>query len=267
MRSVKYCAQPACIVLFLSLFGCAGTPDGAPDKSAGIPPDAVPRDEPKSRYGNGPYYEVYGVTYEVMDSGYGYRERGVASWYGKKFHGRPTSSQEPYDMYKMTAAHKTLPLPTYVEVRNLSNNRRVIVRVNDRGPFVDNRLIDLSYAAATKLDLVTPGTGLVEIRALSGNDPEVSHERQVSRSEAEPASRDSEIFVQVGAYGDRDNAKRRYDMLRDRGIRKVVVHKDEATSPSLYRIRIGPVADVAQYDSIVQRLENIGISESHLVTE
>ena len=170
-------------------------------------------------------------------------------------------------MYEMTAAHKTLPLPTYVEVRNLSNNRRIVVRVNDRGPFVDNRLIDLSYAAALKLDLVTAGTGLVEVRALSGNDPGVPQRQQASRTEGEKSSRESTIFVQVGAFGDRENAKRRYDMLRDRGIRRVVVHKDEATSPSLYRIRIGPVADVAQYDSIVQRLENIGISESHLVTE
>ena len=108
-----------------------------------------------------------GETYKVLDSSQGYQERGVASWYGKKFHGRKTSSQEPYDMYAMTAAHKELPLPTYVRVRNLKNNRSIVVRVNDRGPFIDNRLIDLSYSAALKLDMVRDGTSLVEVTAIS----------------------------------------------------------------------------------------------------
>ena len=102
-----------------------------------------------------------------MASSHGYQERGVASWYGKKFHGRMTSSQEPYDMYAMTAAHKSLPLPTYVQVRNLKNNKTVVVRVNDRGPFVHNRLIDLSYSAALKLDMFRDGTSLVEVTAIS----------------------------------------------------------------------------------------------------
>lgn len=259
----------ACCLLISLLVGCAGrqSQDGPPATAGATPPDAVPRLEPKSRFGNGPYYEVYGVTYKVMDSSDGYRERGVASWYGKKFHGRPTSSQEPYDMHAMTAAHKTLPLPSYVQVRNLRNNKTIVVRVNDRGPFVDNRIIDLSYAAASKLDMIKDGTSLVEITALDVNeaDRQVQQTAAISNTETRPGG--AEIFVQVGAFGDRANAKRRYDLLRDRGIKKVVVRKDEGSTPSLYRIRIGPVANVAQYDSIVQRLQNLGISESHLVTE
>jgi rare lipoprotein A len=188
----------------------------------------------------------------------------VASWYGKKFHGRPTSSQEPYDMYGMTAAHKTLPLPTYVRVRNLRNNKSIVVRVNDRGPFVDNRIIDLSYSAALKLDMIEDGTSLVELTALSYDEP--VPQRNAATPVTNRPDSETEIFVQVGAFGDRNNAKRRYDMLRDKGIGEVVVQRDDNSSPALYRIRIGPIGDVEQYDAIVQRLQKLGISESHLVT-
>ena len=157
--------RPLLILLSIALASCgsSNTKDGPPRSGStripDLPGDAVPRPEPRSKYGNGPVYEVFGKNYTVMKSSNGYKERGVASWYGKKFHGRLTSNREPYDMYMMTAAHKTLPLPTYVRVRNLSNDRSIIVRVNDRGPFVHNRIIDLSYAAALKLDVVTSGTG------------------------------------------------------------------------------------------------------------
>ena len=133
--------------------------------------EVTPRPEARSRYGNGPVYEVLGKRYTVMPSSSGYQERGVASWYGKKFHGNLTSNREPYDMYAMTAAHKTLPLPTYVRVRNLRNDKSIIVRVNDRGPFVHNRIIDLSYAAAMKLDMIKDGTSLVEVTAISFDQP------------------------------------------------------------------------------------------------
>jgi rare lipoprotein A len=129
-------------------------------------PDAVPRDEPLSPYGNPPEYEVEGRTYRVMRSSEGYEAEGIASWYGPNFHGRRTSSGEPYDMYRPTAAHRTLPIPTYVEVTNLENGRRVVVRVNDRGPFHDGRIIDLSYLAARKLGFVGAGTARVRVRAL-----------------------------------------------------------------------------------------------------
>lgn len=154
------------------------------DRDVSTIPDAVPRVEPRSRYGNPKSYEVFGKTYHVMASGQGYKERGTASWYGKKFHGRLTSNREPYDMFAMTAAHKTLPLPTYVRVTNLDNGRSVVVRVNDRGPFHGDRIIDLSYAAAKKLGVAQKGTGRVEVVALDPNQPS----RQVlAATEPQPA--------------------------------------------------------------------------------
>ena len=126
-------------------------------------PDAVPRIEPRSAHGNPPFYDVLGRRYYVLASADGYLERGVASWYGPTFHGGNTSSGEPYDMYGMTAAHKTLPLPCYARVTNLRNGKSIVVRINDRGPFVANRLIDLSYTAAAKLDMIREGTTLVEV--------------------------------------------------------------------------------------------------------
>ena len=134
-------------------------------------PDAIPRAEIKSRSGNPETYVIEGATYRVMETSAGYREEGIASWYGGYFNGRPTSSGEIYDMYLMTAAHKSLPLPTYVRVTRLDNGRSVILRVNDRGPFVDDRIIDLSFAAATKLGMAEMGTARVEVVAL---DPPAS---------------------------------------------------------------------------------------------
>ncbi len=265
-------ASLACLSL---LAACASRPvhdstttaRGGP--STNLPGDAVPREEPRSRYGNGPYYRVNGDTYKVLDSSYGYSERGVASWYGRKFHGRMTSSQEPYDMYAMTAAHKTLPLPTYVRVRNLKNDRSIVVRVNDRGPFVDNRLIDLSYSAALRLDMIKDGTSLVEVTAISFDEPPPRAVMQ--KSDPPPTSTAPEpehrIFVQVGAFGEINNARRRYRLLREGGIGPAFVHEDKSTSPTLYRVRIGPIADVTQYDSIVAQLQKLGITETHLVTE
>jgi rare lipoprotein A len=264
-------------LLLLTLSACVSQPprsskDSAPRTTpSGVPADAVPRKEPKSRYGNGPYYQVYGETYRVLNSSYGYQERGVASWYGNKFHGRKTSSQETYDMYAMTAAHKTLPLPTYVRVRNLRNNRSIVVRVNDRGPFVDNRLIDLSYSAALKLDLIRDGTGLVEVMALSFDEPPpaATVATTAATTATAPGDRDNEakVYVQVGAFGDVQNARRRYALLRENGIGQAFVHEDKITAPALYRVRIGPIADVSQFDELVVRLRNLGISETHLVTD
>ncbi|MDH3587366.1 MAG: septal ring lytic transglycosylase RlpA family protein [Gammaproteobacteria bacterium] len=268
----------------LSLAACSGqVRDSAPSGSASIPDlpgDAVPRPEPRSRYGNGPVYEVFDKTYRVMDSGSGYKERGVASWYGKKFHGRLTSNREPYDMYAMTAAHKTLPLPTYVRVRNLRNNRSIIVRVNDRGPFVHNRIIDLSYAAALKLDMVRDGTSLVEVTAISFDDPPGDRPVRVVEPAQPPAPKPapapepettpeiqkySEIFVQVGAFGDRANAERRRSALLSGGIGGTFIFADEAATPPMYRVRIGPIDGVNDYDALVRKLEALGISNPYLV--
>ena len=268
----------------LELAGCGGNKvrgDGPPSGSArapDLPGDPVPRPEPRSKYGNGPVYEVLGKRYTVMPSSAGYQERGVASWYGKKFHGNLTSNRERYDMYEMTAAHKTLPLPTYVRVRNLRNDRSVIVRVNDRGPFVHNRVIDLSYAAALKLDMVRDGTSMVEVTAISfdrpsGDRPVRSTMTPVPEPQPAPApqpasaGREHQVFVQVGAFGDRANAERRLGELSLAGIGDAFIHEDHAAVPTLYRVRIGPVADVVRYDQLVDALARIGIDDPYLITD
>ncbi|NND37527.1 MAG: septal ring lytic transglycosylase RlpA family protein [Gammaproteobacteria bacterium] len=266
-------------VCALALAACGGKSvrsDGPPSGSTRIPDlpgDAVPRPEPRSRYGNGPVYEVLGQRYRVMDSNANYQERGVASWYGKKFHGNLTSNRETYNMYGMTAAHKTLPLPTYVRVRNLSNNRSIVVRVNDRGPFVHNRIIDLSYAAALKLDMVRSGTGLVEVTAISFDEPQGDRPVRKATPPTPPATGSgsavttNRVFVQVGAFGDRSNAERRLGVLAQAGIGNAFIHEERRAEGVLYRVRIGPVADVVQYDVLVEELENIGISDPYLITE
>ena len=263
----------------LLLVACGGggiKGDGPPSSGSAripdLPDDPIPRREARSKYGNGPVYEVFGKRYTVMPSSSGYRERGVASWYGKKFHGNLTSNREVYDMYQMTAAHKTLPLPTYARVRNLQNNRSIVVRINDRGPFVHNRIIDLSYAAATKLDMIRDGTGLVEVTAINFDGPAGDRPtRQVTSRPPEPkptpVAEKNRIYVQVGAFGDRANAERRLALLSAAGVRNAFIHEDRSTDPALMRVRIGPVAGVIQYDILVEELENIGIMDPYLIAE
>lgn len=158
----------AAVALVLACRPVASAPESPqPVSDPMAVPDAVPREEPRSPYGNPEFYEVDGRRYRPLSSSDGFVERGTASWYGAEFHGRRTSSGEAFDMYAMTAAHPTLPLPTYVEVTNLENGRRVVVRVNDRGPFKDGRIIDLSYVAAYRLGMIQNGTARVEVRALA----------------------------------------------------------------------------------------------------
>ena len=269
----------------VSLAACGGsrTKGDGPGSSRipSLPGDAVPRKEARSRYGNGPDYEVFGKHYTVMADSANYSERGVASWYGKKFHGNLTSNREVYDMYEMTAAHKTLPLPTYVRVRNLRNNKSIVVRVNDRGPFVGNRIIDLSYVAAMKLDMIADGTGLVEVTAINFDLPAGDRPTRMTSAPVAPTPAPkpvlesipevlpptNQIFVQVGAFGDRVNATRRIDLLSNGGIENAFVHADNAEGATMFRVRIGPVAGVIQYDVLVEELENLGISDPYLITE
>ena len=300
-RLALLAALPA-VLLMLSACGSSIRGDGAPSSGSmripDLPDDPVPRPEPLSRYGNGPDYEVFGKRYTVMPTSASYQERGVASWYGKKFHGRLTSNREPYDMYQMTAAHKSLPLPTYVRVRNLKNDKSVIVRVNDRGPFVHNRIIDLSYAAAMKLDMIRDGTSLVEVTAISFDEPgfdEPNGDRPTRQTvppspppatavaNAAPATQtapagqednsqesslqESDIYVQVGAFGDRANAERRLAMLWSAGINDAFIYEDLTGDATLLRVRIGPVNDVVQYDLLVEELETIGITDPYLFVE
>jgi rare lipoprotein A len=218
-------------------------------------PDAMPRIEPRSRNGNPPFYDVFGKRYYVLSSSAGYVERGVASWYGPGFHKVRTSTGELYDMYGMTAAHKTLPLPAYVRVTNLRNGRSVVVRVNDRGPFVGNRIIDLSYTAAAKLDMLRNGTAMVEVRSLDSSAPSIT------------ASTAPSLFVQAGAFADPANAERLAEKLRGGSYGNVFVRDDQIAGRRMYRVRIGPVPDVAEFDRVVAALERVGIGDAHLALD
>lgn len=230
--------------------------DGGPP----IPPDVsrvrdpVPRAEPRAAYGNKSPYTVLGRTYTVMPSAKGYVERGIASWYGTKFHGRLTSSREPYDMYQMTAAHKSLPLPSYVHVTNLDNGRHIIVRVNDRGPFHENRIIDLSYAAAIKLGIHIAGTGKVEVRAIDPGHPELDAAPVVVAS-ATPRP----LFLQVGAFSSRENARQVAAKLEKADIEDVYLDRVLTRGKLLHRVRVGPLKTVAEVDALTARLHRLGL--------
>ncbi len=210
-------------------------------------PDAVPRQEPRAKLGNPPFYDVLGQRYTVLPASRGYVERGVASWYGPDFHGIHTSTGERYDMYSMTAAHRTLPLPAYARVTNLRNGREVVVRINDRGPFKANRIVDLSYVAALRLDMVRDGTTLVEVRAL---EPD-------GASEAPPAPPPAVLYAQAGAFAVEENARRLGDRLAAAGVANVRVEADAGRT--LYRVRVGPIDSVASYDALVGRLHSLGV--------
>lgn len=241
-------------------------------------PDAVPRWEPRTAAGNKSPYTVLGKTYYVMASSEGYREQGLASWYGKKFHGERTSNGEIYDMYGMTAAHKTLPIPTYVQVTNLNNGRQVIVRVNDRGPFHDGRIIDLSYAAAKKLDFVDQGTARVEVVAINP-DVWIAQQGGGNQVAVRPASSSGEppaptpnyrlpanTFLQAGAFGSRQSAEALRAQLA--ALTSLPVFIKEVTEPrNLYRVRIGPIADNLQLLNLQDLFRQRQLGQPHLVQE
>jgi rare lipoprotein A len=220
-------------------------------------PDAVPKPELRSRSGNPPFYEVKGRRYFVLDNSAGYAERGVASWYGPDFHGGRTAMGETYDMYEMTAAHTTLPLPCHVQVTNLANGRSIVVRVNDRGPFVANRLIDLSYAAAIKLDMVRAGTALVEVRAVTASTP----------PPAATTSQLDRLYVQAGAFADQVNAERLLARMRAAGVGPAFVRSDERDGRTLYRVRVGPVPSVTEFDRVIGKLRAIGVADARLALD
>lgn len=226
-------------------------------------PDAVPKDEPHSRYGNPESYEVFGKRYYTLRSGRGYNARGIASWYGSKFHGQRTSSGESYDMYAMTAAHKTLPLPSYVRVTNLKNNRSVVVKVNDRGPFHDNRLIDLSYTAAWKLGITGEGTGLVEVVNLDPNSP--LQPVKTKPVKLRKGNMLPELFLQVGAFGSSENAQRLKKKLEEHLKTGVLIEDNEHPERPVYRVQVGPIASVELADHLSQQLAKLGIADPHVV--
>jgi rare lipoprotein A len=320
-------AAPLGVAAAVGLAACLSTPPHpappytVPPESVTPPPlpnsvpDAIPHIEPRARNGNPPFYDVFGKRYYVLSSSVGYWERGVASWYGPGFHKVRTSTGEIYNMYGMTAAHKTLPLPAYVRVTNLQNGRSVVVRVNDRGPFVGNRIIDLSYSAAAKLDMLRNGTAMVDVRsidvsvpppvitasggtpvplasaspgaapaaaappgaALAAVAPAAAAPNAMAASAAAPgaatpagsgaAATSSALFVQAGAFSDPANAERLAEKLRGRSYGKVFVREDQIAGRRMYRVRIGPVPDVAEFDRVVAALERAGINDAHLALD
>jgi rare lipoprotein A len=302
-------AAPLGLMVAVGLAACLSTPRQAtpiytvPPESVTPPPlpdsvpDAMPRIEPRARSGNPPFYDVFGKRYYVLSSSVGYWERGVASWYGPGFHKVRTSTGEPYDMYAMTAAHKTLPLPAYVRVTNLLNGRSVVVRVNDRGPFVGNRIIDLSYSAAAKLDMLRNGTAMVDVRSIDPSaPPPVSTASAVPPAAVAPAGTSAAampaaaaqpasvpgaaapgssgaaaaspaLFVQAGAFSDPANAERLAEKLRGGSFGKIFVRDDRIAGRRMYRVRIGPVPNVAQFDRVVAALERAGVNDAHLALD
>jgi len=230
--------------------------------------DAVPKAEPRSRYGNPGSYVVRGKRYRVMNSGWGYSERGIASWYGTKFHGRRTSSGETYDMYQMTAAHKSLPLPTYVRVSNLSNGRSTTVKVNDRGPFHENRIIDLSYAAATKLGILGKGTGLVQVESIDPGQPAPKQPPSaIPPPQRMTESTSPDLFVQTGAFSSRFNADRERERIVQSLQQSVRIQQASRDGQSVYRVQIGPLVSVEQVDALSGKLYRIGITNPHVVID
>jgi len=222
-------------------------------------PDAVPRDEPRSKRGNPPFYTVLGKRYVVLASAEGYVERGVASWYGPTFHGVATSMGEQYDMYAMSAAHKTLPLPAYARVTNLRNGKSVVVRINDRGPFVANRIIDLSYTAAAKLDMLRDGTTLVEVRVVTPRDTDT-----LTRNEEQPPQT---LYIQAGAFADESNAKRLVDRLKAGGVATAFVQAPLDGKPRIFRVRAGPVTSTAEFDRLAGQLTKLGVADVRLAVD
>ena len=223
----------------------------------------IPKAEPRSRYGNPESYEVFGKRYYTLKTSRGFQERGIASWYGKKFHGRKTSSGEVYDMYQMTAAHKHLPLPTYVKVTNLENGRSTILKVNDRGPFHENRVIDLSYAAALELDVATKGTAFVEVTAINHNAPAAVAD---AHPKPQPAADDPGLYLQIGAFNERLNAQRLSQRVAQIVPKKVHIHESNNGAGSIYRVQVGPIATVEFADQLVDTLFGLGINEHHFVS-
>ena len=254
----------AALVWMAMLSACGVAPERDRQPADGVDvsslPGPTPRAEPRSRYGNPRSYVVHGKRYFTLATARGFVQRGVASWYGPKFHGRRTSSGEPYDMYKMTAAHKTLPLPTYVLVRNLETERRIVVRVNDRGPFHGDRIIDLSYAAARKLGIARKGTGLVEVRALEPG-------KAVRPAKRSRKSGPARLFVQAGAFQAAGNAARLQARLRAASRWPVRVLRARSNGRVMYRVRLGPVSSMEEADRVSTALGALGIRSPRIVVE
>lgn len=228
-------------------------------------PDAVPRYETRTRAGNKNPYTVLGKTYHLIKDESAYRERGLASWYGKKFNGHNTSNGERYDMYAMTGAHKTLPIPSYVRVTNLDNGKSVVVRINDRGPFHQGRIIDLSYAAAQRIGILQAGTGRVEVEiALPGDAAPIPRRADgTTPKHIEPAL-PAGTYLQLGAFGQQESAQQFAASVGTKLTYPVTIHS--ATQPKqVHRVRVGPFKDAKSLQDARDQLARINIFEAHVV--
>ena len=261
----------AMLVLLLSLTACVSPPDNIVKDSAPkvhfdpskVKP-AIPKQEPRSHYGNHSPYTVFGKQYHVLKSAQNYKEKGDASWYGTKFHGRRTSSGEPYDMFKMTAAHKSLPLPSYVKVTNLENNREIIVRVNDRGPFHPGRIIDLSYAAAHLLGIANTGTGKVEVEIITEAGAKKINSAQIALLKPiPPASTNSLLYVQVGAYSELKTAQSIQEKVLAITGQPTSIHRiQQQPQQVLHRVLVGPLLDRKQGDALAVTLRQQKVGDA-----
>jgi rare lipoprotein A len=240
-------------------------PDGPPPDVSNLP-EPVPKAEPHSLYGNKSPYTVLGRTYTVLPTARGYDERGIASFYGSKFHGYKTSNLEDYDMYKFTAASTVLPLPSYARVTNLQNGKSVIVRVNDRGPFHEDRVIDLSYAAAVKIGIWPKGTGLVEVQGIDPSAP-ADEEAPPPPVVPPPSEHTPGIYLQVGAFADPANAERVAEQLRSANFAPVQVVDATIGGRLVHRVRVGPLADVDSADRVTTQIEQMGLPHPQVAVD
>ncbi len=248
-----------------SYYSDDGPPDAIPDNLASTP-NAVPRDEPFHRYANRPY-TVFGHTYVPVVNKETYRQRGIASWYGKKFQGQKTASGEPYDMFAMTAAHPTLPIPSYARVTNVKTGQWVVVRINDRGPFHSNRVIDLSYAAAARIGVAGPGSALVDVeRVFESPEPRseaaavLSPAAQIAVETPVVVEEAAGLWLQLGAFSSRDGA----ESFRDHATRELSWnHEPVQVTPrdGLYRVRLGPYRNREEALAIADKVrETLGFA-------
>lgn len=241
-------------------------------------PDATPIWEPISPQGNATPYKVNGKQYEIIETARDYAEEGVASWYGLKFHGELTSNGEVYNMYEMSAAHKTLPLPTYLRVTNLDNTKSIVVRVNDRGPFHSDRVIDLSFAAANRLGFADKGTARVKLEAITPALPVAGGAKSVEPaakaklgapvSKVPPSPVDKLApFVQVAAFSSEKSAQNALAALERRfSFDNAFVARSTVQGRSVFRVRVGPLTDAKEALRIRQKIEQAGIGEPIVIT-
>lgn len=256
------------VALLLGACGSSPERDRGPSKPIDFShlPDATPKKDRRTRAGNKSPYTVLGKTYQVMPDSKGFRQQGQASWYGKKFHGRNTSNGEVYDMYAMTAAHKTLPIPSYVQVTNHLNGRSVVVRVNDRGPFHGGRIIDLSYAAASKLGFAERGTAQVSVEAIeTGNEPVAHIVRANNPSQKPQAHGVKPGYVQVGAFARQSSAQTLLKKLQAASLGPANISRKPGSE--IYRVRVGPLALASQLNDVKRKLRDLNIGSGIVVYE